>query len=317
MPLTKGSIEVNIDLTDIENDIDDLQLLTAEQTTTINSLISDVSDISEDIESLSSNGFVPPTTIKTVAESGDFFIGIDGNGLLYKISKADLLAGLSSGNGTPPTIKTQLLLHGESSIVDASSFARSLTLVGNPTISTSAFKFGSSSIYLNGSSSIETPNTGDLIVGSRDFCVETFVRLESYPTEYGVIVNSFVTGNQRWTFYLGNNKPGESGLVFTNGTNLITQSSSTALLSSLGWNLNTTYYVAMKRENGTVSLWREGIKLVEGVDTTNFTHVGITRIGAYTSQFPFALNGWIDELRITCPGIRNISSIPTSAFVSD
>lgn len=53
-----------------------------------------------------SSNFMIPTTIKTVAASGDFFIGIDANNDLYKISKSNLLAGLSSGGGstTPPTV---------------------------------------------------------------------------------------------------------------------------------------------------------------------------------------------------------------------
>lgn len=48
----------------------------------------------------SSNGFSVPTTIKTVAANTDYFIGIDVDGLLYQISKADLLAGLSSGGSS-------------------------------------------------------------------------------------------------------------------------------------------------------------------------------------------------------------------------
>lgn len=50
--------------------------------------------------STSNSGFSVPTTIKTVAANTDYFIGIDVDGLLYKISKADLLAGLSSGSGS-------------------------------------------------------------------------------------------------------------------------------------------------------------------------------------------------------------------------
>ena len=48
----------------------------------------------------SSSGFSIPTTVKTVAANTDYFIGIDADGLLYQISKADLLAGLSSSGGT-------------------------------------------------------------------------------------------------------------------------------------------------------------------------------------------------------------------------
>ncbi|WP_138504067.1 hypothetical protein [Nostoc sp. PA-18-2419] len=48
--------------------------------------------------SSNSSGFSIPTTIKSVAASGDYFIGIDSNGELYKITKSDLLAGLSNNN---------------------------------------------------------------------------------------------------------------------------------------------------------------------------------------------------------------------------
>lgn len=43
------------------------------------------------------SGLTVPTIVKTVAASGDYFIGIDSTNTPYKISKADLLAGLSSG----------------------------------------------------------------------------------------------------------------------------------------------------------------------------------------------------------------------------
>lgn len=58
-------------------------------------------------DSDNSSEFQVPTAIKTTAESGDYFIGIDSTGTLYKISKADLLAGLSSsGGGNNPSTGT-------------------------------------------------------------------------------------------------------------------------------------------------------------------------------------------------------------------
>lgn len=46
-------------------------------------------------------GFTIPTAIRTVAVSSDFFIGVDHDtGELYKITKADLFAGLSSGSSS-------------------------------------------------------------------------------------------------------------------------------------------------------------------------------------------------------------------------
>lgn len=47
-----------------------------------------------------SGGFSIPTTIKTVAANNDYFIGIDVDGLLYKITKADLFTGLTSSSGS-------------------------------------------------------------------------------------------------------------------------------------------------------------------------------------------------------------------------
>ncbi|MEH1801386.1 MAG: discoidin domain-containing protein [Nostoc sp.] len=58
---------------------------------TLSSLLALVDNDSSD------NGFTVPTLIKTVAESGDYFIGIGGDGIPYKITKTDLLAGLSNG----------------------------------------------------------------------------------------------------------------------------------------------------------------------------------------------------------------------------
>ncbi|MBD2167121.1 carbohydrate binding domain-containing protein [Calothrix membranacea FACHB-236] len=46
------------------------------------------------------SSFEIPTTIKTTADAGDYFIGIDSTGELYKITKANLLAGLSTGGGS-------------------------------------------------------------------------------------------------------------------------------------------------------------------------------------------------------------------------
>jgi hypothetical protein len=48
------------------------------------------------------SSFTIPTTIKNVAAANDYFIGIDGNNQLYKISKSNLLAGLTSGSTPPP-----------------------------------------------------------------------------------------------------------------------------------------------------------------------------------------------------------------------
>jgi hypothetical protein len=85
------------------------------------------------------------TTIKTTSDNADYFIGIDAASQLYKITKADLLAGLSSGSGTggngsntawtPALIATLLWL-------DASD-SNTITTDSNNLISSWADKAGS------------------------------------------------------------------------------------------------------------------------------------------------------------------------------
>lgn len=82
-----------------------------------------------------SGGFSIPTTIKTVAANNDYFIGIDVDGLLYKITKADLLAGLSnnsSGNSGGTEVKLIGTPFGELPVyapdrIPASAFDGNLT----------------------------------------------------------------------------------------------------------------------------------------------------------------------------------------------
>lgn len=51
----------------------------------------------------SGNGLQMPTNIKTIADSADYFIGIDSTGTLFKIAKSDLFASFSSETGNSPS----------------------------------------------------------------------------------------------------------------------------------------------------------------------------------------------------------------------
>lgn len=117
----------------------------------------------------SSSGFTIPTIIKTVAESGDYFIGIDSTGTPYKITKSDLLAGLTSassggGGGSTGTSNVVLLSHFNGTN-DSTTFTdekgHTYTAFGTPKISTAQFKFNGSSLLLNGSSYLSSANSVD------------------------------------------------------------------------------------------------------------------------------------------------------------
>ncbi|WP_445628415.1 LamG-like jellyroll fold domain-containing protein [Nostoc sp. DSM 114167] len=261
-------------------------------------------------------GVAIPTTIKTTAENSDYFIGIDANGELYKISKANLLAGLSTGGGTVNSdvnfANVYLLLHGEGSTVLDSS-AKAYNIAGNASLSSTWHQFGSQSIFFN-NSYLSVANPGDMVIGTQDFCLEAFIRLTAYPVDYAVIFNNFLSSSQRFVVYLANNTTtGENGLTVTNGVFNVTQSISSASLNSLGWNLNQTYYIAAKRINGQVSLWRDGVQIASGAMNTDFNYVANTFIGAYSSNNYF-FAGYMDEFRFSLGVSRNVSVIPSTAF---
>ncbi|WP_298908749.1 hypothetical protein [uncultured Nostoc sp.] len=143
----------------------------------------------------SSGAFSVPTTIKTVAANSDYFIGIDVDGLLYKISKADLLAGLTSssssgsgsGSGNTGTIISgypagmALLLEG-GSLVDKSNNARDASPFGSNSPSLATGIDGKSVLRWNGSGTQElqiAPFLGNA-VGATIYCVFTIYQADNY-----------------------------------------------------------------------------------------------------------------------------------------
>ncbi|MEH2312350.1 MAG: hypothetical protein V7K35_13345 [Nostoc sp.] len=136
-------------------------------------------------------GFAIPTVIKTVADSGDYFIGIDVDGLLYKITKADLLASLSSGGSTSSGSGTSGTVFGypsgmalllEGSLTDKSGNTRNASAVGSnsPLIVTAID--GKQVLRWNGSGTQELQVTPFLSnsIGATLYCVFTIYQADNY-----------------------------------------------------------------------------------------------------------------------------------------
>ncbi|MEH2092904.1 LamG-like jellyroll fold domain-containing protein [Nostoc sp.] len=272
-----------------------------------------------------SSGLAVPTIIKTVAENGDYFIGIDSTGIPYKITKADLLAGLtSSGNGDNGSSSTNnhtvFLSHFEgNTIVDL----KGNTIGGNATLSTLQSKFNGSSLLLNGSTSLSIADSDSLKFGTGKFTIQMFVRFTAYPSVYGAVITKTESNSNRYTVYFGNNRNGESGLSYYDGNVVVTQSQASASLSALGWELDTWYYIGIDRdEDDIVSLWRNGEIIASGSAPRDLSPIGITRVGAYRGDGTASNSatdyfiGNIDELRILKDGNDDLSIVPSSQFAS-
>ena len=200
-----------------------------------------------------------------------------------------------TSNFTPPTApltditNTLALVRGTNAgIIDRSQSAKTLTLNGNVSSSTTQTKYLSSSMYFDG--------TGDYIsgtssaFGSSDFTVEGWIYFNTDPTvgmgfyqQAGSIHPNSADGpglgmanNGQWAIYVG---------------------SSAAFASSGAAVASTWYHVAHVRNSGTTKLYVNGTELISATDTTNYTGTALVLGSWYNSSF--SLNGYISDFRIT------------------
>lgn len=166
---------------------------------------------------------------------------------------------------------------------------------GNAQIDESQSKFGVSSLLLDGTGDlISTADHSDWSFASGNFTVECFVRFNALSGSAVFAGHYNITGNQReWLFW----HDVTNGLLsFTYSTD---GSSAPAIQHAWSPVVNTWYHVAVSRVGNTLYLFVDGALI--GSSSFNFTLFGssasLTVGHANTSAL--ALNGWIDEFRIT------------------
>lgn len=225
-------------------------------------------------------------------------------------------AGGGGGGSTDPNFSSVKLLMGfegtdaSTTLTDESSSAHAMTANGNAQIDTAQFKFGSSSLLLDGTGDYaKTPDHADFTLGSGDYTVELWVRWNS-------VGDSFLCGNwggsrgsTAFIFYMESGKLWFDTPGLTNGQ---------VLTSVLTTNANQWYHIVGERSGSIIRIYRDGAQLVKQ------TSVSGTAIDS-SSQFTVGgggngsdLNGWIDEFRYT-KGVARYDSdsgytVPSAAF---
>ncbi|MCW5316163.1 hypothetical protein GTQ43_20795 [Nostoc sp. KVJ3] len=204
-----------------------------------------------------SSGIIIPTDIRTTANDSDYILAVNSTTQqLYKITKADLLAGLSSsggssGGGTSYFADVVLLLPFNTNTVDIKG--NIITTSGAPTIDTSIFKYGGGSLHLDGSSYVSVANASPLALGSSDFTIECWV----YP-EFSGSVKDIATHrtnyatDQAWSI----NTYSPSGLgnlgFYANNSNAI------SLTTSYAPTQNVWTHIAVVRSGNTFTMYANG-----------------------------------------------------------
>lgn len=240
------------------------------------------------------------------------------NGYISGIRYSNTATETGTSNITLPTAPltsngntAALLSFTNAGIFDSTAKNVLETVGGAQVVSPTPAKFGSSSMYFDGTGDyLVGPNSPWMNLGTSDFTMECFVYFNSVSSTQMFVSTNYNagTGAGGWSFlYRADN----TTLQFSCNANVAygkTWSPSTGQ-----W-----YHVAVSRSGSNLRLFVNGTQLgTTSTSTDNITGattlcVGSTNVGGT----PLALNGYLDELRVTYGNARYTANFtaPISAF---
>jgi hypothetical protein len=218
---------------------------------------------------------------------------------------------------TPPSApltaitNTSLLTNFTNAGILDNAMMNDLETVGNAQISTSVKKFGTGSMYFDGTGDYLRTVTTPLASLQGDFTIECWLYWTAHGNYGGIVscansnIGAAPTSGWAFVFYSTTNR-----LYFETGTGFSLQTTNT--IPSSQWN-----HVAVVRSGSTITHYLNGVANGSGtssaafnvLSTDNFV-IGVDRGLANT------LTGYIDDLRITKGVARYTSNFtaPTAAF---
>ena len=249
------------------------------------------------------------------------------------ISNLRVLKGTAqyTANFTPPTApltaitNTSLLLDFTNAAILDNAMMAVLETVGNAQISTTVKKYGTGSLYFDGTDDgLTSPYNPAYSFGTGDFTIEAWVYIagnsavDAGGVRTAAIVGSFPTSGTLTNVWV----LGISGNSTTTGTGFFFQSfvsgttyqvSVTTTLSQTTW-----HHLAVARSGTTTKLFLNGSEVASGTlgnQNVNGAYPIYVGRNIYTG-YPNVLNGYIDDLRITKGVARYTANFtaPTAAF---
>lgn len=212
---------------------------------------------------------------------------------------------------TPPTspltaiTNTQFLCNFTNGGIFDNASQTVLETVGNAQVSTTQKKYGTGSMYFDGTgdwlTAIDRP---PLRFGTGPFTIECWLYLGATGAARGIIAKG--TSTTGWLL----STDASNKVVFTYTTSTIT---STAALSGSTW-----YHIAVVREgtgSNQTKIYIDGTNDGTGTVSTDFNQTSVMYIGANRTGGD-AMNGYIDDLRITNGYARYTANFtaPSAAF---
>ena len=213
-----------------------------------------------------------------------------------------------TANFTPPTSPvtaisgTGLLINATNAAIFDNSMKNDLETVGNAQISTSVKKFGTGSMYFDGSGDyLAIPTGPQLYFGTSDFTVEAWI----YPTGG--------SGNRH--IFSGNITSALGFCVNTSGKISVAKSGVVEIIASTTTISTSTFtHVAATRSGNTFRIFVNGTLEATVTSSQDFSNFSDNRVGFEAGSSAYL--GYIDDLRVTAGLARYTANFtpPTAAF---
>jgi hypothetical protein len=222
-----------------------------------------------------------------------------------------VVGGAASAGGVDPYFSDVALLlqmqgtNGSPAFTDSSSFARTISVVGNTQHSTAQFKWGTSSGLFDGTGDRLTATLATAI-GTSDFCLEAWVYISSRPAACCLVnVGDSIT-SAGIAFY--STAAGRVGVFSATQINVV---GTTETIPTGAW-----CHVALTKASGTVRMFVDGV--LDGTGSHGGTLTADIYLGQtfYNSLYFDDLNGYVGACRITVGQARYTANFtpPTAAF---
>ena len=241
----------------------------------------------DDVERASYEG----TTGNLTAANNQIVLARDGFWQDFYIKNLVVKIGVGQQNTFDPSL-TLALLHFDGAnnstvFTDNSPFNQTVAVVtGTPKISTAMSRFGGSSLYLDGSSSIKIPNNANLNLGTGAFTIEFWFYLPSLPS------------SDAW-FLHKSGSPQQAISISHSTRQLFSGFLSASLVSAATITAGAWHHVAVVREsaNGQIKQYFNGLNEGTMNNSGSVDNAGDLTIGSWFSGSD-AITGYIDEFRI-------------------
>jgi hypothetical protein len=262
------------------------------------------------------------------AQSNPMLLGQEGAGSYaggyYSNFRVNNGTALYKANFAPPiapvtaVANTSVLLNFTNAGIIDNAMMTNLETVADAKISTVQSKYGTSSMYFDGTGDyLSIPNNPSLNLSSGDWTIEAWVYQLVNTAGATIVEKDGVSGSSYVQYSLGCDGGGKFTIDVGsgNGTSYIQSINASGFSNQI----NTWYHLAAVKSGTTITLYIDGINRASATQTGTMVDGGkVAMVGYQTGQGSGSYwNGYIDDLRITKGYARYTSNFtPPTEFAN-